>query len=481
MEKEREMLKIDTLIVHADLFTMQGDGVGYIDDGAVAIDSGKIIGVGITEELRKDFAAREVIDATNMMVLPGFIDAHMHTHWAVLRGVAQDNNVWMHKGIGPYQHFLTHEAQIAGSKMNILEALAAGTTTFGDYGSTVNELAPFYQKIGTRARLTGFIREVPDVLDGLEEGDLYPFEPAIGERTLAKNLELIDKWNGKENNRITTLLGPQGPDFMGVDLLKKVKELAKEKNVMIHMHVAQAIRETKQMVGRYNIRSIPFLDELGYLDESLLAVHLTDATDEEARFLAKRGASMVLCSGSIGIIRGIAPPVLPFIEAGGKAALGSDQAPGNNCNQMINEMKLTALFNKIKYNDAEVMPAWKVLRMATIEGAQAIGIGDEVGSLEEGKKADITFIDLTSKAMQPVIKKPMRNHVPNLVYSARGHEVARVMVDGKTLYLNGEFLTVNEKEIMEDCQRLATQVTESVTDEKFSITNTKQLMAEGKL
>src|SRR5699024_5657962 len=132
------------------------------------------------------------------------------------------------------------------------------------------------------------------------------------------------------------------------------------------------------------------------------------------------------------------PPAYEFIQAGGKVGLGSDQSAGNNCNQIINEMKLTALFNKIKYTDTEVLPAWKVLRMATIEGAQAIGLGEEVGSIEKGKKADIIFVDLKEKTMQPVIKQPDRNHVPNLVYSARGNEIRQVMVDGKTLYINGE-------------------------------------------
>ncbi|WP_034749039.1 amidohydrolase family protein [Halalkalibacter wakoensis] len=475
------MSKIDTLIIHADLFTMQGDGVGYVEDGAVAIDAGKIVAVGPSDELLKEYSAEETVDATNKMVIPGFVDAHMHTSLGILRGLAQDTSLWMHKGIGPYNPFMNDVYRLAGSKMNILEALAAGTTTFGDYSTPINEIAQFFQTLGARARLTGFIREVPEVLDKLQEDDLYPFDPAIGERTLNENLELVDRWHGKENNRITALLGPQGPDFMSLECLKKVKEKATEKNVMIHMHVAQAARETKQMVGRYGKRSIPFLDEIGYLDDSLLAVHITDATDEEARLLVKRGVSMVLCSGSIGIIRGEVPPVMPFLEAGGKAALGSDQAPGNNCNQMINEMKLTALFNKIKYKDPEVMPAWKVLRMATIEGAQAIGLGEEVGSLEEGKKADIVFIDLSAKTMQPVIKTPMRNHVPNLVYSARGHEVCKVMVDGKTLYENGEFLTVNEQEILQDCQELATKLTNEVSEEKFKITKGAEFMKEGKL
>src|SRR5438128_2064366 len=122
-------------------------------------------------------------------------------------------------------------------------------------------------------------------------------------------------------------------------------------------------------------RPIAWLDELGYLDPTLIAVHLTDAAHEEAALVARRQASMVLCSGSIGIIDGIVPPARAFQAAGGMVALGSDQAPGNNNHNLWNEMKLTALFNKIKAADPEAMPAWRVLRMATIEGARAIGLG----------------------------------------------------------------------------------------------------------
>ena len=213
------------------------------------------------------------------------------------------------------------------------------------------------------------------------------------------------------------------------------------------MHVQQGDRETYQIVQRYGKRPTAFLDELGYLDESLIAVHLTDCTDEEAALIAKRGASMIVNPGSIGIIDGIVCPSVAFQEAGGMVALGSDQAPGNNCHNIINEMKNVCLFNKIKYQNPEVMPAWKALRMATIEGAKAVGLGDTVGSLESGKRADFIAIDLNCPSMLPVYTYPMRNMVPNLVYSARGAEVSLVAVDGKVIMQDGTFTYVDEKRV----------------------------------
>jgi len=165
--------------------------------------------------------------------------------------------------------------------------------------------------------------------------------------------------------------------------------------------------------------------------------------------VAQSGASMVLCPGSIAIIDGIVPPSVVFQQAGGNVALGSDQAPGNNCHSIINEMKLAALLNKIKYQDPEVVPAWRALRMATIEGARAVGLGDTVGSLELGKQADFIAIDVSKPTMLPVYTHPMRNIVPNLVYSARGDEVALAAVDGKVIYAGGNIVAIDEEDYIE--------------------------------
>ncbi len=154
-------------------------------------------------------------------------------------------------------------------------------------------------------------------------------------KKLNKAINLINKWHQHDDGRITCLFGPQGPDMLSKELLLEVKELANKYNTKIHMHVAQGDREINQMEKRYGKRSIQFLDEMGYLDQHLLAVHLTEATAQETKQVAKAGASMILCSGSIGIIDGIVPPAAQFIQYSDKLALGSDQAPGNNCNNMF--------------------------------------------------------------------------------------------------------------------------------------------------
>jgi 5-methylthioadenosine/S-adenosylhomocysteine deaminase len=167
---------------------------------------------------------------------------------------------------------------------------------------------------------------------------------------------------------------------------------------------------------------------------------------------------MALCSGSIGIIDGIVPPALAFQSAGGMVGLGSDQAPGNNNHNIFNEMKLTALFNKIRTADPETMPAWRVLQMATIEGAAALGWADEIGSLEEGKRADMVLVDLRRPTLTPVHTAPMRNLAPNLVYAARGDEVDTVIVDGRIVVEHGQVRTLDESAILAQAERLAAPI-----------------------
>ncbi len=453
----------DFLIVHAHVFTMEGGGVGYLGDAAVAVRGDRIVDVGPTAALTARFDADEIIDASHHALLPGLIDAHMHTPWAVVRGVAQDVAHWRQKGLSPYARHLHRDAALAGTWLNVLEALKAGTTTMGDYATPIEGWADIFAAIGVRAVLTATINALPPgEMAGWRLGDLYPLSDDIGERSIRAAVEFAAEWHGAEEGRITVMFGPQGADMLSLDQLLHVKRLAAAEGLMLHMHVAQGDREIDQMLKRYGKRTPAFLEQIGYLDDQLLAVHLTEATDDETLQIAYSGARMVLCSGSIGIIDGIVPPAMVFRSAGGVVALGSDQAAGNNCNNIFNEMKLTALFNKIKYRDPTVLPAWEVLRMATIEGAQALGMADEIGSIRTGKKADLILVDLNALNLMPVLTDPIRNIVPNLVYAATGHEVDLVMVDGRVLVRGGRLVAIDEDAVRAEVQQRAEEVAAAV-------------------
>ncbi|WP_193064445.1 amidohydrolase family protein [Oceanobacillus oncorhynchi] len=451
-------MKVDIIIHNGHLMTMEGKGVGYIADGAVAIKHNKIEAVGQTQEILREYTAERHIDAANKLIMPGFIDAHIHTGIAIFRGVAQDMSNWMQKGLWSFQKHLRPDESAIGSMVNIIEGIKAGTTTFCDYDGRMDLIVNNYKKIGARARVAELVNEIPDNIGDLPVGELYTFESSIGETKLNRNLELYEKHHDTEDGRITVILGPHGPDMMSLELLKEVKNHAEKLDTKLHMHVAQGDREINQMEKRYGKRSIEFLDEHDFLNERLIAVHLTEATDEETAFIAKSGASMIYCAGSIGIIDGMVPPVQHFLDAGGTACLGSDQAPGNNSNNMFNEMKFAAILNKVKYKNPQAFHATQALRMATIEAAKVMGIDHEVGSLRSGKKADIILVDLTAPAFYPVLTKPIRNIVPNLVYSARGDEVDTAIIDGKVIMENKQILTIHEKEEISKAQQTAENI-----------------------
>ena len=474
------MKTVDLMATAPHMFTMQGDGVGYKANQTLVADGGKILAVLDEQTAKAEYTAEENLDLSHHMILPGFIDAHMHTGSNILRGLAQDTGYWMMYGIQPFSLQQTKEDYDVGSRVAMVEAIKAGTTTLGDYQKDMEERCVFLSKVGARGVITQTIRDA--VKRVYDPGELYEFSQEMGRQSLEENLRLYEKWHGKDGGRIRVMFGPQGADFVSRELLHKIFQLAEEKDTRVHMHTQQGDRETQQMEMRYGKRPVAWLEEEGLLNKRLLAVHLTDCTEEEAMLVAKSGASMVVCPGSIGIIDGIVPPSVAFQRAGGAVALGSDQAPGNNCHNIINEMKLVALFNKIKYKDPEQMPAWRALRMATIEGAKALRMEEEIGSLEAGKKADFIAIDLHHPSMMPIYTYPMRNMVPNLVYSARGCEVDLSVVNGKIIMQHQKVLGVEEEALMEEMNQRAQSIGQRAAEtfEKIHGTNAV-FMEQGKL
>lgn len=472
--------KVDMIVEAPHIYTMEGEGVGYRGEVSMVVDGGKIAEIADRAAVRERYEAEETLSMDHHAIFPGFVDGHIHTACNILRGLAQDTNNWMMYGLQPFDNAADNRGRDAGSYVAMIEAIRAGTTTIGDYDAYMDNVCAFIHKVGVRGNIAQNIRAAKRKV--YKPGELYEFDDESGEESLARNIALYDKWHDKGDGRLKILFGPQGADFVSPEMLLKVQKIAKERKTKIHMHVQQGDRETYQIVKRYGKRPTEFLNELGYLDESLIAVHLTDCTDEEAAFIAKKGASMVVNPGSIAIIDGLVCPSMAFQEAGGKCALGSDQAPGNNCHNIINEMKNVALFNKIKYGNPEVMPAWRALRMATIEGAQAVGLGELVGSLEPGKQADFIAIDLSYPSMQPVYTYPMRNIVPNLVYSARGQEVALSVVNGKVIMRDGKILAIDEAEYMEAVKKYPSEIGEKAAKEFYAIDGTNaHFMREDKL
>lgn len=476
--------KLEIMIVNGLALTMEGTGVGPVENCGIGISGNRIEVVGDTNEVINKYQANRIIDAKNKLIMPGLIDAHIHTGIGLLRGVAQDINNWMLEGMWPFESKirLDIDAIKIGSMMNIIEALKAGTTTFCDFDTPMDQIVLNHHEIGTRLVAAELISAIPSDTSNMIAGEIFPLITEIEQIKLQRNLDLIDKWHGQGDGRITCMLGPQASNMVTKSTLLEIKEISRKTGIGIHMHVSQSIQENDHILAMYGKRAIPFLDDLGYLDENLVAIHLTAATKEEIQLLGRSGAGMVVCSSGNALISGNVPPIIDFLKVSKRVALGSDEAPGNGCCNMFNEMKLTALLNKCKYSSPTILPAWELIRMVTINAAKTIGLGDQIGSIKQGKKADLIIIDLMQPTMGPVITYPVRNIVPNLVYSARGHEVETVIIDGKIIVENYKLATANEKQIMIDAVNAAQRVSNKAAPEFFARNNLlNQMMKENKL
>jgi len=475
---------LDLIIHNGILVTMaKENGTGILNDGALCIRGNRIEAVGPSEEIMAAHKAHRYIDASGKVIMPGLVDAHAHSADGLLKGLAQDVSNWLQRSIWPYREHMTVKDRVLGSMLYIIEAMKAGTTTIVDYDSPMLELVKNHKRLGIRAVIGESINELASAQSRLPVGELYEFDPSVGDRKLKDALRLINEHHNAHNSRISCMLAPVAPDRVSKELLVEIKSISDRIGLDVYMHLACGKRETNQVQKRYGRRSIEYMDELGYLNTRFRGIHLSEADSGELVHFAKKGCTMVLCSGSEAIIDGNIPPAYEFLQNSPMLALGSDQTAGGNTTNMWNEMKFTALLNKCKREDPVVFPAWRVLRMATIDGARAIGLGSEIGSIETGKKADIIILDFSLPHLNPIILEPIRNIVPNLVYAANGSEVDTVIIDGKVTMEGRKILTIDEKEEIDAVQKAAASLMSRAgnTVMEFDDSEMVRMMKEGRI
>ena len=449
---------MDLAIKNTTLITFKGNKPGIIKDGALGVEMDKISFIGKTRDLvENDY--NTVIDGSNHVTMPGMVDAHIHSGLALLRGTAQDvpEIEWMDKALGPITNNMDKEDLIVGSKLGIMEGLRSGTTTFGEFTSGLDELLEeVHQPFGARVVGAETINEVVD-----RDNEIYELETSSSQ--LKENERLMKKYG--PNDLIDIMYGPQALDMVSLETLREIRERAKEKGRGIHMHVAQGGRERKQIKKRYGCSTVEKLKEENFLDRNLLAAHCHDTTEEEKATLVESGTSMVGCPSSIGMIDGIVPPIDRYLSLEGNASLGSDQVPGNGAHNIFREMRTISLLSKCDKEDPTALPAWETLKLGTKNGAEALGLENKIGSLEEGKKADIITVDMKNVNLTPVLHRPFRNLIPNLVYSSTGMEVDDVIINGRKVLRNGEFVEIDEVKIKKEAKKRAERILENSEEE----------------
>ncbi len=449
---------MDIGIEHTKLITLRGSGLGIIDDGAISFSRGKITYVGKTGGL--DTRELDVVmDGGGHVTMPGLVNAHTHTGLTILRGGAQDvpEIEWMNRALGPLAKHLKEGDQVLGSKLGVIEGLRSGITTFGEYAYNVNRLIrEVYEPYNVRVAATETINEVVSDKTKMRPDQVYLLDSDRGNRSLDVTNELFDEY--RNSDMVDILYGPQALDMVSVETLHSIRDCAIRERAKIHMHVAQGERERLQVRERYGSSTVKALDELDMLDEQLIAVHCHDTTEGERRLMVESGVSMVGCPSSIAMIDGMVPPVGNFLSMGGKVALGTDQAPGPGTHNMFREMRTISLLTKTLYRDPTLLPPWETLRLGCLGGAEVLGMDDRIGTLEEGKAADIITIDLSGPNLTPSVSRPFDSCIPNLVYSATGFEVDNVIINGEFVIRNGDFVNIDEEVVLEKARSRAVDI-----------------------
>ena len=428
-----------TLITHANIVTMNATR-DYYENGALLIEGDRIARLGPNNALMDDhngIANLEIVDLKGRWVLPGLINTHVHLSQQLARGLGDDVPLltWLHERIWPYESSMTEEDSYISSLLCGIEMIRSGVTCFAEAGGQhVDGMGRAMEELGLRSMLA---QSTMDMGEGLPEKWQQSTDEA-----LAVQVGHYEKWHGCADGRIQVWLGLRTIFNNSDELILRTKALADAYGVGVHMHVAEVKEEVEFAQITRGASTVTHLDRLGVLDKNFLAVHTVWLTDEEIRIFAERDVKVSHNPASAMRVLGMAK-VPEMIDAGVCVSIGTDGAPSNNRMSMVDEMWVTSLLQKVRLLDPTAMPAETVLGMATCEGARALMLGDQVGSLEEGKKADLVLINPNTAGMLP-----MHDPIANMITSMRGENIESVMVDGRWLMLEKELLTVNEPEIL---------------------------------
>ncbi|MEM4188080.1 MAG: amidohydrolase family protein [Candidatus Hadarchaeum sp.] len=420
------------ILVRGGLLVTMNSNRQIIKQGSVAIEGSRIVAVG--KEIKEK--ADQVIDARGKAVLPGLINGHTHLAMTLLRGFADDMPLdkWLSDKIWPMEKKMGPRDCYVGALLGSLEMIKSGTTCFADNYFHMDQVARAVMKAGLRGALSYGMIDRDDQQKMKEE--------------IKIGRSFVRAFHRKARGRILAMFGPHAPYTCSTECLRKVKELANEFGVGIHIHLAESSEEVKQTMEKYGKRPVEYLNSIGFLGPEVLAAHCVWVTDKEIEVLSNKGIKPVHNpTSNMKMGSGIAP-VSEMLALGIPVALGTDGAASNNSLDMFKEMKLASLLAKVRRLDPTALPAMKALEMATINGAAALGLQTELGSLEAGKKADLITVNLKKPHLSPI-----HDVISHLVYSAGGGDVDTVIVDGRILMEKGEVVTLDEEKVLELAQR----------------------------
>lgn len=413
------------------------EGDIYIKDDRI-----EAIGAGIAVK-----GADKVIDAEGMAVIPGLIQTHVHLTQTLFRGQADDLELldWLKRRVWPLEGTHDAESNYYSAKLGIAELIKGGTTALIDMETVhyTDEAVTAIYESGIRA-VTG--KCMMDCCNDAPAGLIESIDDSI-----AESVALLKKWHMKDNGRIRYAFTPRFVVSCSEDLLVRVRDLAKEYDVIVHTHASENRGEIEFVERDRGMRNILYLHKIGLTGPNLVLAHCVWLDDEEMRIIADTGTRVSHCPNSnLKLASGIAR-IPELLELGACVSIGADGAPCNNNLDMFREMRSAALIQKARLLSPTVMPAEKVFELATLGGAKAMGLEDEIGSLEAGKKADVVIVDTDKLHMTPSRNVDI---ISQLVYAADGGDVVTTIVDGKLLMEDRKLLTLDAREIKKNCNKL---------------------------
>lgn len=442
---------VDTLLHAAWIIPVEPEGAVW-PAHSLAILDGRIVAVLPQREARERFRAVTEINLPQQALIPGLINAHTHSAMNLLRGLADDLPLmsWLGEHIWPAeQRWVNADFVEAGSRLAMAEMIKGGTTCFNDMYFFPEQTARIAAECGLRACLGMIVLDFPTRY--ARNADDY----------FAKGLALHDAW--REHPLIRTAFAPHAPYTVSDVPLQRLKVLADELDVPIHMHVHETAGEVAEATERDGRRPLARLEALGLLGPGFLAVHMTQLLVDEIALLARTGTHVIHCPESnLKLASGFCP-VSALLAAGVNVALGTDGAASNNDLDLLAEMRTAALLAKGVSQDAASVPAFQALQMATLNGARALGIDQETGSLRPGKWADVVAVDLGG-----LDRQPLYHPLSQLVYTAHRDHVTDVWVAGRPLLRNGVLTHMDEAALIQEARewgiRIATASQENSDD-----------------
>ncbi|WP_100486130.1 5'-deoxyadenosine deaminase [Sporolactobacillus pectinivorans] len=428
------------LIKNAEIVTMNANE--DVLQGDLLIDGSKISSIAPSID---DKHADQVIDASGRTVIPGFIQTHIHLCQTLFRGKADDLELmdWLRTRIWPLEAAHDEDSIYVSAMLGIGELIAGGSTTIVDMETVhhTNEAFEAIAESGIRA-LSGKVMmdKGKDVPAGLQEKT---------EDSVQESVNLLEKWNGHDDGRIRYAFAPRFVVSCTEQLLVQVRDLANKYGVFVHTHASENRGEIAIVEQDTGMRNIVYLDHIGLAGKRLILAHCIWLTDEEKEIIRRRGVHVSHCPGSnLKLASGIAS-VPQMTGMGINIGLGADGAPCNNNLDMFHEMRLAALIHK-PANGPTTMDAHHIFRMATIDGAHAVGMGKEIGSLEPGKKADLAILNLNHFHCSPSFGS---DPISRIVYSAISTDVETTIINGKIVMENRQMKTIDKNSVLKESER----------------------------